>query len=67
VRLELGLEGTEEECMTSPDGKFTVRTVACFGQCAMAPVVEVDHRICGHANERTLEREVSAMTKDGNR
>ena len=43
---------------TTPDNKFTVRTVACFGQCALAPVVEVNHRICGHVNERTLQREV---------
>lgn len=67
IRLELGLDGAEEENMTSPDGKFTVRTVACFGQCALAPVVEVDHRICGHVNERTLEREVAAISKDGDR
>ena len=32
VRLELGLErgDTEKESMTSPNGKFTIRTVACF-------------------------------------
>ena len=44
--------------LTTPDQKFTVRTVACFGQCALAPVVEVNHRICGHVNERTLQREI---------
>jgi len=64
VRLDLGLEGNGEEAVTSADGKFTVRTVACFGQCALAPVVEVDHRICGHVNERTLEREVAAVSGD---
>ena len=47
--------------MTSPDGKFTIRTVACFGQCALAPVVELDHRICGHMNEGVLKREVQAL------
>ena len=31
--------------LTTPDGRFTIRTVACFGQCALAPVVELDHRI----------------------
>jgi len=66
VRLDLGLEraGEEEEYMTSPDGKFTIRTVACFGQCALAPVVEVDHRICGHVNERTLQREIASVGED---
>ncbi len=64
VRLDLGLErGGEVESMTSPDGKFTIRTVACFGQCALAPVVEVDHHICGHVNERTLEREIAAVAE----
>jgi NADH-quinone oxidoreductase subunit E len=61
VRLELGLNHGEEESLTSPDGQFTIRTVACFGQCALAPVVEVDHHICGHVNERTLEREIEGV------
>lgn len=68
IRLDLGLTATtdgEAESLTSPDGKFTVRTVACFGQCALAPVVEVDHHVCGHVNERTLEREIAAISKDG--
>lgn len=69
IRLDLGLngggEGGDAESLTSQDGRFTVRTVACFGQCALAPVVEVDHHICGHVNERTLEREIAAISKDG--
>lgn len=66
VQLDLGLGIDETEIdkdadkmqFTSADQKFTLRTVACFGQCAMAPVVEVNHRICGHATERTLRREI---------
>jgi len=70
ARLELGLgledaEGNGDEAdkllLTTPDRLFTVRTVACFGQCAMAPVVEVNHRICGHASERTLQREIETI------
>jgi NADH-quinone oxidoreductase subunit E len=68
LRLELGLgiqDGDSGEAdkltLTTPDQKFTVRTVACFGQCALAPVVEINHRICGHVNERTLQREVRSM------
>jgi NADH-quinone oxidoreductase subunit E len=49
--------------LTTPNHKFTVRTVACFGQCALAPVVEVNHRICGHVNERTLQREVQMIER----
>jgi len=70
ARLELGLsldggesEGNEADklLLTTADRQFTVRTVACFGQCAMAPVVEVNHRICGHATERTLQREIETI------
>lgn len=72
LRLELGLglndEGGTGEAdkltLTTKDGKFTVRTVACFGQCALAPVVEINHRICGHVNERTLQREVRALERE---
>jgi len=72
LRLELGLGLDDEEAagdadklaLTTKDGKFTVRTVACFGQCALAPVVEINHRICGHVNERTLQREVRALERE---
>jgi NADH-quinone oxidoreductase subunit E len=72
VRLELGIESldladeseADKILQTTPDRKFTVRTVACFGQCAMAPVVEVNHRICGHANERTLQREIRMIERE---
>lgn len=71
LRLELGLgledaedPDSEKLASTTADGKFTVRTVACFGQCAMAPVVEVNHRICGHVNERTLEREIKTLQRE---
>jgi len=71
LRLELGLgvedstaSDGEKVAVTTPDSKFTVRTVACFGQCALAPVVEVNHRICGHVNERTLKREVKALSRE---
>jgi NADH-quinone oxidoreductase subunit E len=68
ARLELGLDAKEESdsgkvLLTTPDKKFTVRTVACFGQCALAPVVEVNHRICGHVNERTLQREIQTIER----
>jgi NADH-quinone oxidoreductase subunit E len=70
LRLELGLQesagehGADKLMLTTPDRKFTIRTVACFGQCALAPVVELDHRICGHMNEGALVREVGALTEE---
>ncbi|MGD1107591.1 MAG: NAD(P)H-dependent oxidoreductase subunit E [Terracidiphilus sp.] len=69
--LDLGVgehetdENSEADKMaiTTPDRRFTIRTVACFGQCALAPVVEVNHHILSHVNERTLQREVKSLTQ----
>jgi NADH-quinone oxidoreductase subunit E len=65
VKLRLGLRDDGEEAdsqsRTTSDRRFTVRTVACFGQCALAPVVEVDHAIRGHVTEQTLMREIEAL------
>jgi NADH-quinone oxidoreductase subunit E len=71
AKVKLGLREEDEEgsadklSVTTPDRLFTIRTVACFGQCALAPVVEVDHRILGHVNERVLEREIEVLRKAG--
>ncbi len=73
LKLELALDQTGEEggadklSVTTPDRKYTLRTVACFGQCALAPVVEVDHNIYGHMNEQTLQRELKALGGEGKR
>jgi NADH-quinone oxidoreductase subunit E len=74
VKLELGLnapKGDDEEgeklAFTTPDRKFTVRTVACFGQCALAPVIEINHSIYGHVNEQAMHREVEALAKGNSR
>jgi NADH-quinone oxidoreductase subunit E len=66
LRLELGLpeegqDGADKICATTPDRRFSLRTVACFGQCALAPVVEVDHSIFGHMNEQALHRELEQL------
>jgi len=66
LRHELGLaeesEDGEKACVTTPDGRYSLRTVACFGQCALAPVVEVDHSIFGHMNEQILHRELEHLS-----
>ncbi len=73
LKLELGLhntaqaeEGSEADklSITTSDGKYTIRTVACFGQCALAPVVELNHEIYGHMNERTLRAELDHIEKE---
>jgi NADH-quinone oxidoreductase subunit E len=71
VKLQLSLQETEggadKLSLTTPDRRFTVRTVACFGQCALAPVVEVDHAIHGHVKEQALIREVELLRKESAR
>jgi NADH-quinone oxidoreductase subunit E len=68
VKLQLGLREVGDDAdklsLTTPDRRFTVRTVACFGQCALAPVVEVDHAIRGHVSEQALIREVEMLRKE---
>ena len=69
VKLQLGLRDAgidaDKVSLTTPDLMFTVRTVACFGQCALAPVVEVDHAIRGHVTEQALIREVEELRRRG--
>jgi NADH-quinone oxidoreductase subunit E len=61
----LGIEGfREDECnsITSIDAFASVRTVACFGQCALAPVVEID----GVLHSRmTVNRLAAALARLG--
>ena len=71
VKLQLGLQetgdGADKVALTTPDRRITIRTVACFGQCALAPVVEVNHAIRGHVREQALAREVETLRQDGGR
>ncbi len=70
LKLEMGVDGVHEDVeadklsLTTTDRKYTIRTVACFGQCALAPVVEINHVIYGHVNERALRNEIDALNKD---
>ena len=53
----LGLQRDEddtESSYTTPDNLFTIKTVACFGQCAQSPVVEVDGVIHSNVNSQKL-------------
>jgi len=64
--LQLGEDGELDSLsVTTPDGAATLRTVACFGQCALAPVVEVNHTIFGHMNERSLIKELDLLDLRG--
>jgi len=60
---EEGHHQGEKLFLTTPDNKFTLRTVACFGQCALAPVIEVDGVIYGHMTESKLRQIVTRAAR----
>lgn len=55
------LAAAEKSSLTTKDNQFTVKTVACFGQCALAPVVEIDGNIYSHMNEDKLGRIIKGI------
>ncbi|HOU35990.1 MAG TPA: NAD(P)H-dependent oxidoreductase subunit E [Candidatus Omnitrophota bacterium] len=57
----------EKVFLTTVDNKFTLKTVACFGQCALAPVVEVDGVIYSHMTENKLKDIVARVARGGKR
>lgn len=57
VLAEAEATGTDADgSFTTPDGWLTIRTVACVGQCAMAPVALVDGEIQGRISDMHLRR-----------
>jgi NADH-quinone oxidoreductase subunit E len=67
--FKLGFHNPDDEladkiALNTSDGQYTIRTVACFGQCALAPVVEVNHEVYGHMNEQTLQRELKHLGRE---
>jgi NADH-quinone oxidoreductase subunit E len=61
---EEDLAAGEKSSLTTKDNKLTVKTVACFGQCALAPVVEVDGNIYSHMTEDKLRKIIQGVLKD---
>jgi len=55
--------GDEVATYTTPDYSLTVRTVACFGQCALAPVIAIDENIHGHISDLRLRRMIRDLQK----
>jgi len=59
----LGIKNFKEEednSVTSVDNFATIRTVACFGQCALAPVIMVDGTVM---SRMTVSKLVSLLDK----
>jgi NADH-quinone oxidoreductase subunit E len=55
----------DENSFTTADARFTVRTVACFGQCALAPVVSVDGIIHSRMTSGKLLVLIAKIAKGG--
>ena len=60
-------EGSDKIFLTTADKKFTLKTVACFGQCALAPVVEVDGKMRNQVTEVCLKELLIQLKKGGKR
>jgi NADH-quinone oxidoreductase subunit E len=66
----LGIEGfneAEANSATTADGFASVRTVACFGQCALAPVVQIDGVICSRMTIGKLAAAIERLRKGGSK
>ncbi|MFA5311568.1 MAG: NAD(P)H-dependent oxidoreductase subunit E [Candidatus Omnitrophota bacterium] len=60
---EEDLRENEKVFITTKDNKFTVKTVACFGQCALAPVIDIDGKIYSHMTEAKIRRLIKQAGK----
>lgn len=54
-------ETDDESFYTTTDNEFTIKTVACFGQCAQSPVIAVDDVIYSNVNSLKLLEVIRKM------
>jgi len=52
-----------ESFFTTPDNQFTISTVACFGQCALAPVIAMDEVIYSNMTTGKLQKLLNKVSK----
>ncbi|MFO7895067.1 MAG: NAD(P)H-dependent oxidoreductase subunit E [Longimicrobiales bacterium] len=50
---------------TSPDGMFTLETVACFGACALAPVTVVDEKVHRQQTPESMKTLLDSLEEEG--
>lgn len=60
-------QDSEKLFLTTKDNKFTLKTVACFGQCALAPVAEIDGNIYSHMTEDKLRKIIGKIGRGDRR
>ena len=56
-------ESNAESGFTTPDNEYTIRIVACFGQCAQSPVISVDGTIHSNMNSQKLSKILKGISK----
>lgn len=61
LTAELGIGSGE----TTPDGLFSIETVACLGCCSLAPVMSVNGKVYGKLDRKTLTRILNEYRKLG--
>jgi NADH-quinone oxidoreductase subunit E len=57
VKKKLGIKPGE----TTPDYRFSLERVACFGSCALAPVMVVDGKVHGRMTPQKAEKILDQM------
>ncbi len=65
VLSHLGVTLADDGSATTEDYQFTVQTVACFGQCALAPVIAIDEVIHSKVREDQLLELVRSLQQGG--
>lgn len=65
VLAHLGISLDSDGSATTDDYAFTVQTVACFGQCALAPVIAIDEVIHSKVSEDQLIELVHSLQEGG--
>lgn len=55
---------SDQPFITTPDLKYTIRTVACFGQCAQAPIIGVNEEIYGYVTEDKLRKIIDELDQE---
>ena len=50
---------------TTPDGLFSLATVACLGCCSLAPVIAINGQVYGKLDRKTLVRIINEYKKQG--
>ncbi len=64
LNIEEELNEKEKVFLTTKDRQFTVRTIACFGQCALAPICEIDGVIHAHMNLEKMRKLIDQIKKN---